>query len=94
MRLEVKDEEVDKPKIVAKFDQDILEEIEKIPKDNMKDSLLQRCQQLRDLRRSICQLLGLLVPEINLPRSETMPLDDNTIDVLLRDVLGCKQRIE
>ena len=72
-------------------DEDVIEDVEKIPAEKTRCMLLQRSQQLRDLRKSICQLLGLLVPEINLPQPETMPLDDNTIDVLLRDVLDASR---
>ena len=69
----------------------IVEDIDALPADRMRTMLVQRSQQLRDLRESICKLLGLLVPEINLPRPEAMPLDDNTIDVLLRDVLDANR---
>lgn len=74
--------------IEKKADKDIMDDVQKLSSDKLRNILVQRSQQLRDLRKSICQLLGLLVPEINLPRSETMPLDDDTIDVLLRDVLA------
>ena len=69
----------------------LVEDIDTLPADRMRTMLVQRSQQLRSLRESICQLLGLLVPEINLPRPEAMPLDDNTIDVLLRDVLDANR---
>ena len=67
------------------------EDLQNTSLERTRNMLHQRSQQLRELRISICQLLGLLVPEINLPRPETMPLDDNTIDVLLRDVLDANR---
>lgn len=90
----VKTEENDGPlvcELTKEVDKDIREDAQKIPLEKMRETILLRSQQLRDLRKSICQLLGLLVPEINLPRSETMPLDDDTIDVLLRDVLDANK---
>ena len=86
-----KDGETILSEILNNADEDVIDDVLKIPAERTRNMLLQRSQQLRDLRKSICQLLGLLVPEINLPRPESMPLDDNTIDVLLRDVLDASR---
>ncbi|XP_065057252.1 MORC family CW-type zinc finger protein 3-like isoform X2 [Rhopilema esculentum] len=77
--------------VFKNVDKDLIEDIKRIPEGKARTFLMQRSQQLRDLRKSICQLLGLLVPDLNLPQPGKMPLDDNTIDVLLRDVLDANK---
>eukprot|EP00794_Sanderia_malayensis_P000413 gene413-1048_t len=73
--------------IEKKTDQDVVDDIKKLPANKVLGLLAQRSQQLRDLRQSVCKLLGVLVPDLDLPDAGKRSLDDNTIDVLLKDVL-------
>ncbi len=73
--------------ILEKTDKDVIDDIKKLPARSVLGLLAQRSQQLRDLRQSVCKLLGVLVPDLDLPDAGQRSLDDNTIDALLKDVL-------
>ena len=74
--------------ILKTTDEDVIANIRALSPEKVLGTLAQRSQQLMELRQSVCQLLGVLVPDLNLPDSQRRSLDDNTIDALLKDVLN------
>ena len=75
------------PDILKVTDKEVIAELNKLPHRSVLGILAQRSQQLKDLRQSVCKLLGVLVPDLDLPETGSKSLEDNTIDALLKDVL-------
>ena len=82
-----KDEERPLPRTVNDRGNGLVEVVRTLPVEKLRTMFVEKCQKLRDLRKGVLELLDFLVPEMSVPRSEMMPLDDNTVDVLLRDAL-------
>jgi len=85
------DEEAPLPGTVNDRGNGLVEDVRTLPVEKLRTIFVEKCQKLRDLRKGVCELLDVLVPEISVPQPEMMPLDDDTVDVLLRDALGTKR---
>jgi len=89
-----KGENEEMPRTVNDRGNDLAQDVWKIPEGKLRAMVVEKCEQLRDLRRSIYQLLDVLVPELAASQPEIMSLDDDTVDVLLQDVLDANRRSE
>ena len=73
--------------VLENTSQVIIDDIISHNKESLVKSFALRCQQLMNLRASVCKLLGVLVPDLSLPEVQDNMLDDDTIDQLLKEVL-------